>query len=253
MIYHLPELIGRTVDPPPLRSLAEDVFYLDWRPPSVLDAETQSKVYRALLEGASRAFGADLTNYWHDREAEGFLDNLTRFAMLFDERQALVGWTGYRLIEQSRGRCCMYVDSTVLQPEQQSRGLMRRLYEELFAAEPALRSTSVYAAARTESPVFHRLFSGVFGRDAVYPRPGVVNPPDVVQCAVELAEDLGQGALLDPPTLRVMGAYNNVEALYGELPSCGMPDLDRFFREQLGPLDAFLLVAAPTPRFRIGE
>lgn len=243
--YGLSELLAATANRPPAQPLTDGMFYLDWRPPAALAPASKPIVYEALLSGASRAFGADLTNYWHDREAEGFLDRLTRFVMIFDAREALVGWTCYRLIAQSAGRRCMYVDSTVLQPEVQSRGLMRRLYGELLAGEPAVSSVNVYVAARTESPIFYRLFVGLFGRDSVYPRPGVESPPDVVWCATELAEDLGQGSIFDPPTLRVLGAYGNVEALYGELPSCGQPELDRFFREQLGPLDAFLLVAAP--------
>jgi hypothetical protein len=246
--YLLSELLAGTADRPPARRLTDGIFYLDWRPPAVLAPQAKSAIYRALLSGASRAFGADLTNYWHDREAEGFLERLTRFVMIFDAREALVGWTCYRLIEQTAGRRCMYVDSTVLQPEVQSRGLMGRLYRELLAGEPAVRSADAYAAARTESPIFYRLFAHLFGRDSLYPRPGVEIPPDVVQCATELAEDLGQRSIFDPSTLRVLGAYGNVEALYGELPSCGQPDLDRFFRDQLGPLDAFLLVAAPRRR-----
>lgn len=252
-VYHRAELLGRVADPPPSQPLMDGVHYLDWRPPAVLDAHTKSVVYRALLAGASRAFGADLTNYWHDRETEGFLDRLSRFVMIFDADQALVGWTGYRLIQQAGDRCCLYIDSTVLQPEQQSRGLMRRLYEALLAAEPVLVSSDVYVAARTESPVFYRLFAGLFGRDSVYPQPGVDVPRDVIQCATELAEDLGQRSIFDPPTLRVLGAYNNVAALYGELPSSGISDLDSFFRDQLGPLDAFLLVATPRRRPGIGE
>lgn len=243
--YGLSELLAATANQPLAQPLIDGIFYLDWRPPAALAPDSKSIVYEALRSGASRAFGADLTNYWHDREAEGFLDRLTRFVMIFDARETLVGWTCYRLIEQSSDRRCMYVDSTVLQPEVQSRGLMRRLYGELLAFEPAVRSESVYVAARTESPIFYRLFAGLFGRESVYPRPGGVNPPDVVRCATELADDLGQASIFDPPTLRVLGAYGNVEALYGELPSCGQPELDRFFREQLGPLDAFLLVAAP--------
>jgi hypothetical protein len=251
--YHLTELLGSVADRPPAQPLADGVFYLDWRPPAVLDRATKSGVYRALLSGASRAFGADLTNYWHDREREGFLDRISRFVMIFDAGEALVGWTSYRLIEQSAGVRCVYVDSTVLQAEQQSRGLMRRLYEALLEAEPAVRSPNVYVTARTESPIFYRLFAGLFGRERVYPQPGVEVPPDVVRCASELAEDLGQRSIFDPPTLRVLGAYGNVEALYGELPTCGQPDLDRFFREHLGPLDAFLLVAVPRASTGVGD
>jgi hypothetical protein len=244
-VFLLPDLVGRGTDRPPERPIGDGLVYLDWRPPRTIDPESQSAIYRALLVLASRAFGADLTTYWHDREAEGFLDHLTRFVTIFDSRPALVGWTSYRLIEQGDGRCCMYVDSTVLQPEVQSRGLMRRLYGELLADEPAARSPRTYVAARTESPIFYRLFAGLFGRERLYPQPGVPCPPDVVACASELAEDLGQRAIFDAPTLRVLGAYGNVEALYGELPSSGDAVLDGFFREQLGPLDAFLLVARP--------
>lgn len=244
-VFLLPDLLGRTAERPPERPIGDGLFFLDWRPPRTIDPESQSAIYRALLVLASRAFGADLTTYWHDREAEGFLDHLTRFVMIFDERPALVGWTCYRLIEQRDGRCCMYVDSTVLQPEVQSRGLMRRLYEALLVDEPAVRSPRTYVAARTESPIFYRLFAGLFGRERLYPRPGTPCPPDVIACAAELADDLGQRAIFDPPTLRVLGAYGNVEALYGELPSSGDQALDGFFREQLGPLDAFLLVATP--------
>jgi hypothetical protein len=248
----LGELLGPRQAWPPELPLAGGVTYRELRSPSSLDPATKAGIYRALLEGASRAFGADLSSYWHDREVEGFLDGIARFAMLFDDDQVLVGWTSYWLMEQRSGRLCLYVDSTVLAPKHQSRGLMRRLFPILLASEPALRApgAGAYVTARTESPIFHRLFAGLFGAQQVHPRPGAEPPPDAVACAVELSEHLGQRSSFDPPTLRVLGAYANVDALYGELPSCGDPMLDRFYREQLGPLDAFLLVADPA-RFHV--
>jgi GNAT superfamily N-acetyltransferase len=245
----LDELLGPRRVWPPEQPLADGVTYRELWSPASLDPRAKPGIYRALEEDASRAFGADLSNYWHDREVEGFLDGIARFVMLFDYDQVLVGWTSYWLMEQCGGRVCLYVDSTVVAPEYQSRGLMRRLFPILLTSEPALWAPGGYVTARTESPIFHRLFAGLFGEERVHPRPGAQPPPDAVACAAELAEHLGQRSNFDPPTLRVLGAYANVEALYGELPSCGDPRLDRFYREQLGPLDAFLLVADPA-RYR---
>jgi hypothetical protein len=83
---------------------------------------------------------------------------------------------------------------------------------------------------------------GMLDSAELYPQPAATPPEDVVRCAVELARWLGQESLLDASTLILRGAYDTLSELYADLPVAGDPVLDAMFRDQLGPLDAYLLI-----------
>jgi hypothetical protein len=54
---------------------------------------------------------------------------------------------------------------------------------------------------------------------------------------------LGQTEKFEPQSLRIRGAYDNLDALYGELPRCGDEAINQYFRKHLRPEDAFIVVA----------
>jgi hypothetical protein len=193
----------------------------------------------------TRSFGADMTPYWAQRGKEGYLERLAEFVLVADPVGTIVGWTGWHVLRCDE-HVIVYLDSTGMVPEWQSAGVMRslmrtRLHEGVLADCPTDRP--VYLTARSESPVFYRLMRGLLPGGQLYPHPTAPPPADAVRCAEDMAEWLGQRDLLERDTLAIRGAYSGLDTLYGELPTTGDVDLDKLFRGQLGPLDAYLLVA----------
>lgn len=215
------------------------------RPGHAWNVSTHRRVYEALVPVTSSAFGADMTGYWAGRNREGYLERLFEFVLVRDADGRMVGWTGFHLLPHDE-HMIVYIDSTGMVPQRQSRGAMRELMRSrligtvLPACPPEL---PVYLTARTESPIFYRLMRGLLGGgDELFPQPGTPAPADVRRCGLHLADWLGQRRILDPATLTLTNAYDSVDELYGELPTTGDPALDELFRARLGPLDAFLLV-----------
>lgn len=214
------------------------------KPGQTLTISTHRRIYSALVPVTTRSFGADMTLYWAQRSREGYLERLAEFLLLIDSDGALVGWSGFHVLSYD-DYTIVYIDSTGMIPEWQSRRVMRRLMQVRVigsALENIPQNKPVYLAARSESPVFYRLMRGLLGGGELYPNPNAAMPADIIRCGVELAEWLGQRHILDPPRLTLVGAYDALDALYGELPATGDVDLDSMFRERLGPLDAFLLI-----------
>ncbi|WP_377272032.1 hypothetical protein [Peterkaempfera sp. SMS 1(5)a] len=215
------------------------------RPGAVLNLSAQERVYAALIPVTTSSFGADMTPYWAQRSKEGYLERLAEFVLIAGEDGRMVGWTGFHVLPYD-GFTLVYLDSTGMVPTRQSGGVMRRLMRDrvtgaAVAACPA--GSPVYLTARTESPIFYRLMRGLLpAPEALHPQPSAAAPGDVVEAARHLARWLGQEGILDAPALTVRGAYDALDALYGELPTTGDAELDKLFRGQLGPLDAFLLV-----------
>ena len=130
-------------------------------------------------------------------------------------------------------------------PTGQSRGVMREVLRSRImgaAYQDHQTRESVYLSARSENPIFYKLMCALLGDGNVYPSPRAALPDDIRACAIDLARWLGQEHILDPDTLAIRGAYSMIDELYGELPSTGDAELDAFFRKQLGPLDAYLLL-----------
>ncbi|GAA3310365.1 hypothetical protein GCM10020295_77280 [Streptomyces cinereospinus] len=95
----------------------------------------------------------------------------------------------------------------------------------------------------------YRLLRNGCGAENIWPAPGTGVDRRVALIATDVAEWLGQSDKFDPDSLRILGAYDNLDALYGDLPSCGDPAIDTFFRETLRPEDAYIVIAkAGLPR-----
>lgn len=214
------------------------------RPGDALTRTVHSRIYEALVPVTSKSFGADMTPYWAQRAREGYLERLAEFALVAaDDNGAICGWTGYhRLIFDDL--TIIYLDSTGVIPDWQSRGCMRTLMQILVrsALTGCPENRPVHLTARTESPIFYRLMRSLVNPRDLFPQPASGPPPDVVRSAVALAKWLGQEPLLDASSLILRGAYDALDELYGDLPVTGDPVLDDMFRKQLGPLDAYLLI-----------
>jgi hypothetical protein len=215
-------------------------------PGKSLSPSRQEHVFAALVRVTTRSFEADMTPYWAHRRQERYFHLLSEFVLVADAHGRMVGWTGYQTFAPNGFRN-IYIDSTGMVSSDQSRGVMRTVFTERIgrAAVPRLARSGarVYVSARSESPVFYKLMRSLVEPDGLFPRPARGIPPDVEACVRDLAQRLGQIDILEPSSLVLRNAYGSIlDELYGELPSCGEPDLDRLFRTQLGPLDAYLLV-----------
>ncbi|HMJ75724.1 MAG TPA: hypothetical protein VK507_07115 [Iamia sp.] len=212
-------------------------------PGRILSISTQRRIYDALVPVSTDSFAADMSPYWAQRSLEGYLERLTELVLVADADGAMVGWTSFHVLPFD-DRTIVYIDSTGMVSRQQSRGVMR---EVLHRRVPDLvRLTSVldkpvYLAARSESPVFHRLMRGLLTHP-LHPHPEAEVPGDIVECGRLLAWWLGQLRLFDAGSLTIRGAYDTLDELYGELPTSGNAELDALFRDRLGPLDAFILI-----------
>lgn len=219
--------------------------YVVENPRRSLSISAHHSIYHALIPVTTRSFGADMTPYWAQRSKEGYLERLAEFVLVADEQGAFVGWTGYHILSFDE-HTIVYLDSTGMVPERQSRGTMRKLMRDRIfgsALPNCPAAVPVYLTARTESPVFHRLMKGLVDGATIFPHPSIPVPPDVESCGLHLATWLGQRDILEPSTLTLRNAYDTLDQLYGELPTTGDAELDVMFRGALGPLDAFLLVS----------
>jgi hypothetical protein len=238
-LLEVEEMLPDTVD------LGSGLRSLTWTRPSELDDRTRERIYSALVPVSSWAFGADMTPYWRDRRAGGYLKRISEFTVVVDSEDRFVGWTGFHRIDGPVPN--LYVDSTGVVPPYQSAGVMRQIFRARLNAALDAEAGPAMVSARSESPIFYLLLASLFGREHVFPQPAREAPLAVRETAARLAEWLGQTDIFDPDTQRVVGAYDNLDALYGDLPSCGDADLDEFFRASLGPLDAYLMVAEGRP------
>ena len=213
-------------------------------PGANLSKETQRAIYEALVPVTSASFGADMTEYWRDRSANDYFGRLSEFVLIADGGGQMVGWTGYSVLDRS-SYVNVYIDSSGVVSTGQSQGVMRmtarhRLTEGVLARLGDRER--VYVSARSESPVFYKLMRGIVGQANLFPNPGHHPPGHVLECGRELAEWLGQEALLEPGSLVIRNAYAMLDELYGSLPATGDPAIDAMFRNSLGPLDAYLLI-----------
>lgn len=239
------ELFSATRDSVTTFNLPENLRgYSVLDPGAVLDAKIQDDIYSVLVPITTSSFGADMTPYWSQRRQQGYFRRLTEFIFIADQEDQIVGWTGYYVLK-CEGYQNIYIDSSGMIPSRQSRGIMRAVWAERLVKDAFSRSDRtgrLYVSARSESPILYKLLCGLVGQDSVYPNVGGSMPDHILRCGADLAAWLDQSALLERQRLIIRGAYANLDALYDELPSTGDPILDRLFREELGPLDAYLLV-----------
>lgn len=216
-------------------------------PGLALTPVTQEALYRALVPISTSSFGADMTDYWRDRSANGYFERLSEFVVVADELDQIVGWTGYSVLDPG-SFVCIYIDSSGVVPTAQSRGVMRDVLQRRLCAGAIDRlhaSRRLYVSARSESPIVYKLMCGIVGPSNLFPNPDLRTPPDVLECGKVLAAWLGQAALIEEGSLIVRNAYANLDKLYGNLPVTGDPALDTMFHNSLGPLDAYLLTGRP--------
>ena len=213
-------------------------------PGLAFDLSTQETIYATLVRVTSLSFGTDTTAYWAERREQRYFARLAEFIALVDPDDTVIGWSGYSYF-RDRDAGFIYCDSTGLAPGYKTRGVMREMAAARltqFAFKRYADPGRLYVTARSESPIVYKLTRDIPGVKRLYPDPDGPTPQHVLACGRALAEWLGQSHLLQPDTLILRGAYAALEALYGELPSTGDAILDHLFRDQLGPLDAFLLV-----------
>ncbi|MFJ3811245.1 hypothetical protein ACIPWE_33410, partial [Streptomyces sp. NPDC090073] len=233
----------------PQRPLKDGWSYIHWSDTASFTQAYQDIVFSLLVEISTKAFGADMTPYWRDRRKGRFFEKISKFCLLVDPLGNISGWTGYhrRIFGNAH---CLYLDSSGVLPESQGGGLMGHIHAKMIATECLYYAPRpVYLVARTESPVVYRLLRNGCGADNIWPSPDRAADRRVELIATDAAEWLGQSDKFDPASLRVLGAYDNLDALYGDLPSCGDGTIDAFFRDTLRPEDAYIVIArAGLPR-----
>ncbi len=243
MLPRVADVLGSALATAEVTRLADGLTAYVVQRPARLGLTAHRRIYTALVPVTTQSFGADMTPYWAQRSKEGYLERLAEFVLVAGADDTMIGWTGFHVLPDD-DRTLIYLDSTGMVPDSQSRGVMRRLMHDRIhgtVLPSCAADRPVYLTARSESPVFYRLMRGLFDTGTLFPHATLAVPADVAQTATTLAGWLGQSHLFNPSTLAVENAYDGLDELYGELPTTGDPDLDQLFRERLGPLDAYLL------------
>ncbi|HVR11758.1 MAG TPA: GNAT family N-acetyltransferase [Thermoanaerobaculia bacterium] len=238
------ELADRLSHRPVVESLPGGFRLASWLRPSLLSAASQDDIFATLVRISTRSFGADMAPYWAGRKAGGYFQKISRFCLIIAADGTVVGWTGFHR-QRFGGRHCLYLDSTGVLPEHQGSGIVSRVQSRILARELAAHAfSSLYLITRTENPVVYRMLQRAVGAERIHPSPRRPVVPEVIQrIGADTAVWLGQEDVFDPPRLKVAGAYSNLDALYGELPTSGDGALDAFFQGNLRPVDAFLVIA----------
>jgi len=234
-----------TVTPSPqLSQLGRGWSYAQWASSTAqFSRSSKDAMIACLVEVSTRAFGADMTSYWAGRDADGFFDKVTRFCLLVDPQGMVAGWTGqHRKVFD--GCACLFLDSSGVIPELQGGGLMSRLHARIIVREVLARTPRpVYLVTRTENPVVYCLLRDGCGSSNIWPSPHAGPSHRASAIATAASHWLGQRDKFDPASMLVRGAYDNLDALYGDLPSSGEAVTDEFFQNSLRPEDAFIIVA----------
>src|SRR5215470_8475359 len=109
-------LLG-TISPAPLvRRLPSGFSYATWMEPAALDVASRDRLYESAAWLATQAFGADQTPFWEAQKQKDYFGTASRFFLMFDDEQRLMGWGGYHR-RRFAGEHCLYIDSSgVLAP-----------------------------------------------------------------------------------------------------------------------------------------
>jgi hypothetical protein len=240
-VEHVPTVLGDDIALAERVELPRGCYQLWLRRPARVSDETKRRLYRALVPVTTRSFGADMTPYWARRADEGYLEKLDMFDAICAPDGSLIGWTSYHLLEFSSP--VAYWDSTGMLPEWSRYGLMSKAIDSLFVDLVGVYGERrPYICARTENPVICRMFYALLGE--CYPNPREAPPAAMADAIAGLAEWLGQADIFERDTFVVKGAYSSLDALYGERPRSGDPELDEFVYSLVGPHDAMLATAS---------
>ncbi|HVG21885.1 MAG TPA: GNAT family N-acetyltransferase [Blastocatellia bacterium] len=214
-----------------------------WIHPCSLSDDDKSAIYAALADVSTIAFGADMKPYWHGRSHDGYLDKITKFFLIIDPENQVVGWTGFHRFKVGE-TSCLFLDSTGVLPGLQKTGVMTQVLGRALASELIRnRLRPVYLSMRTENPVVYYAFFKIVGPDNIYPNLAKEAGNTVRQLGKYIAGWLKQDNKFEPETLRIRGAYDNLDALYGEQPLCEHEKINGFFQKHLRPEDAFIVLA----------
>jgi len=207
-----------------------------------LSEPVKNAIYNMLVPVTSFAFGADMTGYWKNRRQNGYFDKLTEFVLVTNEHGHIIAWSGFSAITDPE--CTIiYNDSSGVIPPYQGQAIMGELFKLRTAhcvKNFSQKGIPLYFSTRTESPVIYKMRQRLMNR--LYPNPTCPVPTQVLRHAKILAQWLGQSEKLEADSLIVRNAYAMVTNLYGEPPSSGDANLDKWIYGQLGPADAFLLM-----------
>jgi hypothetical protein len=170
-------------------------------------AEPSKKaMFDCLVEISTKAFGADMTDYWAGRHDGGFFEPATKFCMLIDPMGTVTGWTAYHRTKFG-GAFCLYLDSSGVLPEVQGGGLMGQLHSRMIAQECLVHAPRpVHLVTRTENPVVYWLLRNGCGKRNIWPTPLGAPSGTVFAIGMDAADWLGQRDKFNPATLTVRGA-----------------------------------------------
>ena len=228
---------------PRLRPFGSQFSVALWKRPAKLTEDSQNLIYSKLVGVSTRAFGADMAPYWAGRKAGEYFHKISRFALIGQQGGEMIGWTGYHR-RKFADSLCLFLDSTGVLPEYQRSGIVHAVQGRLVGGELARRPWArIPLIARTENPIIYCMLRRAAGEGRIHPSQGRVVPRKIREIGREVAAWLGQEGLYDPETLRLLGAYDNLDALYGDLPISQDAALNAFFKASLTPLDAFLVIS----------
>ncbi|MBR8744852.1 GNAT family N-acetyltransferase [Nocardiopsis sp. MG754419] len=244
--------------PPTVRPLAHGYRVARWDSPASLTEPCRTRMLTILRDLAARSFGADHSDYWHNRDEAGFFDRISCLALILDPDGIPVGWGGYHR-RRFASRRALYLDAAGVVPAHRRFGLSSALMIHFLAREILTRPWSnTYVVLRTRHPAVYSGWHKGLGPARVHPRQDRPVPATIARIAADAAEWLGDGPRLDPRTLLVRDAYRMFEGrVYGVPPRSGDAELDAYFAEQVGPKDAVLMVvrmgALPLSRILLGR
>lgn len=214
-----------------------------WTYPQTLSDENKNAIYQALADVSTIAFGADMTPYWNSRSQDGYLDKITRFFLIVNPEDQIIGWTGFHRFKVGGVRC-LFLDSTGILPNLQKTGVMTQVLGRALASELIRnRLRPVYLSMRTENPVVYYAFFKIVGQENIYPNLAKKAGSGIRRLGEYIAGWLKQANKFESEILRIRGAYDNLDALYGEQPVCEHEKINRFFQKHLRPEDAFIVIA----------
>lgn len=215
------------------------------RPAHIFSLQEQEALYNALVRVTTDSFGADMTEYWRLQYSRGYFERLRIFCVIEDSDGSIIGWSSAHTIQLSVDRHVTYLDSTGVVQRAQGHGLVSKwLCSEEFRniLRPDNDYASMFVAARTENPIMHRVLERIATQGSwIFPMADKSIPNEIQETALSVAGWLGQDDRFDPCTLRISDAYDALDELYGDLPSSGDETIDKVYRDNLGPLDAYLI------------
>lgn len=223
-----------------------------WDRERPIPVTSSALVYDAIVEVASACFGTDMQPWWDEKARAGYLQRVTRFFLVGDRHDRLVGVGGYHRLTLDARRC-VYLDATALVPELQGTGVAGASLAWVLLDELGRDGNEdLFVTMRTENPVVYHLFSRVLDAGDLYPSCTTSPPDDIRGVASDVARWLGQHEKLDPDTMRIVNAFDGPcpwrwTPDMRELPACrvmcGHPAIDAMFSTHLRPEDTFLVVA----------